>query len=288
MTRFLLSYEGQSLEMSPTEVTWPQTWIASGFDDELAVLRHAFYAVPPNLGPAMLAKLRIGTRLGTRSWSVEASYSTKRKDAINKDATEGGAYDPVPDDEVIRYGIGSEARNIKQSLSTQRFPTSEMLNPAPDEGGLIGVDKDGVHGVDINYGLVTFSVTKQFQRQDITLELREAWEELSDPQHVNNATFRSYPAGEVRFDGVSECTIEGGPTHLIPVTFNFSRRRNQIDYDMQWQAIVIPLVKGWQVIDPRYKTDVDEANSKMKRELQYVYVHDVLPAGDFARLGIAV
>lgn len=287
MPTFKQAWEGQPLEASPTEVTWSQTWTASGFDDELSVFRYAFFHLSPNLGPAMLAKIRVGTRLGTRTWSVEATYSTKRKDAINKDAAEGDE-DPIPDDEVIRYGIGSEARNIKQSLSTQRFPGPAQLNPAPDEGGLIGVDSDGVHGVDINYGLVSFSVTKQFQRQDITQELREAWEELSDPQHVNNATFRTYPAGEVRFDGVSDCTIEGGPTHLIPVTFNFSRRRNQVDYDMQWQAIVIPLVKGWQVIDPRYKTIDDTVNNKVKRELQYVYVHDVLPAGDFSRLGIAV
>lgn len=287
MPTFKEAWQGQPLEGSPNEVTWSQTWTASGFDDELAVFRHAFFHLPPNLGPAMLAKIRVGTRLGTRTWSVEASYSTKRKDAINKDAAQGDS-DPIPDDEVIRYGIGSEARNIKQSLSTQRFPAPPLLNPAPDEGGLIGVDSDGVHGVDVNYGLVSFSVTKQFQRQDITLELRQAWEELSDPQHVNNATFRSYPAGEVRFDGVSDCTIEGGPTHLIPVTFNFSRRRNQVDYDMQWQAIVIPVVKGWQVIDPRYEDKGNTTTSTMRRELKYVYVHDVLPEGDFSRLGIRV
>ena len=284
MPRFQLSYEGQALEMSPTEVTWPQTWIASGFADELAVLRHAFYNVPPNLGPAMLAKLRVGSRLGTNTWSIEASYSTKRKDALNKDAVEGGAYDPVPDDEEIDYGIGSETRNIKKSLATVGYPA--FFGPEPDEGGLIGVDKDGVQGVDIPYGLVSFSITKQFQRQDITPELREAWEELSDPQHINDNTFRGYAAGEVRFDGISNCKVSGGPTHLIPVTFAFSRRKNLTDVDMG-NSIVIPEVKGWQVIDPRFEEKEDVANDKMMRKTLRVYVHDVLPEGDFSRLGIA-
>lgn len=281
------SWGSQGLETTPDEQKADPTWVVSGVDDDVQAGQYAFFHLPQDFGPAKLARMRVGTRLGSRTWAIETHYTTKRKEAINKDAVEGNS-DPLPDGEVIRYGIGSEARNIKQSLATLRYPTSEQLNPAPDEGGLIGVDSDGVHGVDINYGLVSFSVTKQFQRQDLTNTLRSAWEELSDPQHINNATFKGYSAGEVRFDGVSDCTIEGSPTHLIPVTFNFSRRRNQVNYDMQWQAIVIPLVKGWQVIDPRYKTDVDEANSKMKRELQCVYVHDVLPAGDFSRLGITV
>lgn len=278
------SWGSQGLETTPDEQKADPTWVVSGVDDDVQAGQYAFFHLPQNFGPAKLARMRVGTRLGSRTWAIETHYTTKRKEAINKDAVEGNS-DPVTDGEVIRYGIGSEVRNIKKSLATTGYP--DFFGDPPDEGGLIGVDSDGVHGVDINYGLVSFSVTKQFQNQDLTAELREAWEELSDPQHINDDTFRSYPAGEVRFDGVSDCTIEGSPTHLIPITFNFSRRRNQIDVDMG-QAIVIPLVKGWQVIDPRYKTDVDEANSKMKRELQYVYVHDVLPSGDFSRLGIAV
>jgi hypothetical protein len=283
MPTFAISYEGQALEMSPTEVTWPQTWVGTGFSGELELLRHAFFNLPPNLGPAMLAKIRIGSRLGLTAWNVEATYSTKRKDPINKDAVEGES-DPVADDEEIDYGIGTESRNIKKSLATVGYPA--FFGPEPDEGGLIGVDKDGVQGVDINYGLVSFAITKQFQRQDITPELREAWEELSDPQHINDDTFRGYAAGEVRFDGISNCKVSGGPTHLIPVTFAFSRRKNLTDVDMG-NSIVIPEVKGWQVIDPRFKEKEDTANDKMMRETLRVYVHDVLPEGDFSRLGIA-
>jgi hypothetical protein len=280
MPTYALAFDVAPIDMTPDQVTWSQTWIATGFADELTAFRYAWWNTPRELGPARLSKLRIGSRLGMTSWALEASYSTKRETAINQGATEGGTYDPVPDGYVIEYAIGAENRNIRKSLLTQVYHDAGDYT---DPQGLIGLDKDGVHGVDIAYGLVSFSVTKQFQRQDITPELREKWEELSDPQHVNDDTFGGYPAGEVLFVGISNCRVTGSPTNLIPVTFSFERRRNQTAVEFG-PDITIDEIKGWQVVEPRYVEKEDSTNHVMTREIKSVAIHDVFPEADFSEL----
>jgi hypothetical protein len=126
-------------------------------------------------------------------------------------------------------------------------------------------------------------VTKNFRIDEITPELRAKWEELMEPSHVNDAPFGPYAAGEVAFAGVGDCRLEGAPTKRTPVRFSFRRRRNQTEVAFG-PDITVPVVKGWQVVEPRYEEKEDTVNHVMTRKIKEVAIHDVLPEGDFDEL----
>jgi hypothetical protein len=272
---------GESLDIKPSDIRWKKRFVVWGFTAAFEAAGYAFVNLPKFQSTAALEDYRVAELIGSQKWIVEASYSTARKNPINKDAATGDPLEQVSDPVVVEYALGAENRNIKKSLATKIYLPGDL--EVVDTQGLIGVDKDGVHGVDLAYGLVSFSVTKSFRNDEITPELREKWEELSDPQHLNNATFGPYAAGEVLFTGIGQCRLEGAASKRTPVRFEFQRRKNKTSVAFG-PSITIATVKGWQVVEPRFVEKEDATNHILKREIKEVAIHDVYPEADFAEL----
>lgn len=278
------SYESQPIEMSATEVRWPVTHLVYNVPDEFEALKYAFFHLDQTKNTLPLDRLRVGSRVGLTTWAIEAEYNSKRAEAINKDATEGSSV-PGIEAEEVDYQLSGENRNIKQSLETTGHGT--FFKPAPDEGGAIGRDKSSVKGVDVPFPVVQFTVRRQWQRQDITLLMRDTWERTVGK--VNDDTYRGYERGEVRLEGVS-LSLKGLPTQLIPVTFTFAVRFNEADVEFDSgivdDPIVVGDVEGWHVLDQRFEEKEDTDANAMIRRLTYVYKHRVLDYADFSALGV--
>lgn len=278
------AYESQAIEMSATEIRWPVTYFVYNVPNEFEALKHAFFNLPQTKSTLPLDRLRVGSRIGLTTWAIEAEYNSKRAEAINKDATEGSSV-PGLEAEEVDYQVTGENRNIKQSLEWWGYGT--FFKPAPDEKGAIGRDKSSVKGVDVPFPVVQFTVRRQWQRQNITLEMRDTWERTVGK--VNDDTYRGYDKGEVRLEGVS-LSLKGLPTQLIPVTFTFAVRFNEasVEFDsgIVDDPITVPDIEGWHVLDQRFTEQEDTDANAMVRRIAYVYKHRVLDYADFSLLGV--
>ncbi len=278
------AYESQAISMSATDITWPVTYLVYNVPNEFEALKFAFFTLPGTKSTLALDTLRIGSRVGLTTWAVEATYSSKRAEPLNKDAVEGSSI-PGLEAEEVDYQVSGENRNIKLSLETWRYGT--VARPAPDEGGAIGRDKSSVKGVEVPFPVVQFTVRRQWQRQDITLEMRDTWERTVGK--VNDDTYRGYERGEVRFEG-THLSLKGSPSQLIPVAFTFAVRFNdpgiEFDSGTEDDPIIVPDIEGWHVLDQRFEEDKDDAANAMIRRLSFVYKHRVLKYADFSTLGV--
>jgi len=276
------AYESQPISISRTEVDWPVTFNVYNVPNEYEALKFAFFTAPQFKGGNIpLDTMTVGSRLGLTTWAIDAKYNSKRAEPLNKDAVEGSAV-PGLEAEEVDYDLSGENRNIKQSLETWSY-ANPLGDPAPDEGGAIGRDQKSVKGVDIPFPVVTFGVRRQWQRQHITLTMRGVWERMYGK--VNNATFRGYARGEVRFDG-AQCSLKGSPTQLIPVTFKFAARFNAASVPFLEAGFTVANLEGWHVLDQRFTEKEDTGASAMVRRLTHAYKHRVLEYADFSTLGV--
>ena len=172
------------------------------------------------------------------------------------------------------FDTGGGTQHITQSLATTSYGTAP-----PDFNGAIGVTKDSVNGVDIIVPQYNFSETYYFAETYVTDSYKSTIADLTGK--INDATFRTFAAGEVLFRGASGSQRGNGDWEI---TFKFSQSPNVTA--MTIGSIAGIAKDGWQYLWVRYQ-DVEDTAAKavVKRPLA-VYVEDVYESGDFAGLGI--
>lgn len=262
----------------------PQEWLIHDVGDELSALIFALGDLPPFFGGAAMASLSIAKREADDVWRVAVKYSLSRSNPIS--SVPGGSGDGNLEDPEITYELGGETRHVTDSLSSLMYRTGndgEMeevtLGSEP-----IGVTKDEVKGCDVPFPLVNTAETHYFPaaklRGDAGRTLRRKWERVYGK--LNNAEFRGYPEGEVRFDGLSLRQKGNKP---VAVTFKFVRRETLTDVPIG--PFTIPKIPGWAIPDPRWMEVKNSTTKTMTRKVREVYLHTAIRSADFADLGIS-
>jgi len=275
----VLAYEATPIELSNEGIRVSQTWVVTFADDEIAAAQAALLTLPPYYRSLALERVSVSAREGMTTWKVEVEYSSQQSKPIS--AVQSNLEDPE-----VSYTLSGETKHITQSLST-RGKTADGIDINGTgtitvvDNGVIGVEKDSVKGADILVPVVTFSETHYFLKKNVTRALRTKWESMF--ARTNNATFRGYEAGEVLFEGC-QTTVKGGAEGVVPVTFQFKRRANVDDEDIG--GIVLD-VTGWELVDMRYKDELNTTSKRTEKKPSKVLLHTVYKSGNFADLGIS-
>lgn len=273
---------------------YKKSWKLFGSSDDLAIhddinrtlsLRALFWDYPGNPDMRLQAESYSVEYLGDDAWQLEVTY------------TKDGAEDPEKADPLRRtrsFDTGGGTQHITQSLPVGqgqgldfefRYPAG-----AANQSGAIGVDGDSVSGVDIVVPALTWTESYDVPHQFITANYIKSLSKLTGS--VNNATFRTFPAGEVLFLGASgsqewDSDRGDGPWNL---SYKFSQSPNA-GAGKTLAALTIGSIAniakdGHDYLWVRYEDSVN-ANVLIKQP-KAVYVNRVYRREDFTQLGIGV
>jgi len=214
--------------------------------------------------------------LGDDAWHVEIQYEKVGADAQEPDPlkrsrsfdTSGGTQHKTQ-----AYSVGSGS-----TLDFEyRYPSS-----ATNMSGAIGVDDNSVHGVDVVVPALTWTETYDVPHSYVTANYIKTVAGLTGT--VNNATFRTFEAGEVLFMGATgsqewDDQKGNGPWSL---SFKFAASKNETGITIG--SISGIQKKGWHYLWVRYETAAD--TSSVFQRPKAVYVSKVYQEGSFSGLGI--
>ena len=192
----------------------------------------------------------------------------------------------------VRYRTEREEEDFSNSVSfevsgTQTKQTHSLLTRGGfaaggmtprNYGGLIGVTDDGVEGVDIDTAVSTFTESVYFYPWFLTSNyvafLSRAY------GRVNNAPFRGFDIGEVRFLGASGGCRRGDKA--VELTFKFAVSPNAQNI---WIGnIYVPFKFGWDYLWVRW-ADMKYGGVTVKVPIE-AYVEQIYYGMNFGSLGI--
>jgi hypothetical protein len=226
----------------------------------------AYWQYPGVPGMQLTAEQYGVSYLGDKAWQVTISYE------------KGGAEDGT---EPLKRARSFDTTGGTQHL-TQAYAESRFGAGAPDQKKAIGVDSNGVNGVDV--------VVPQLQWQESydvpNAYVTSAWIRgvAGVTGTTNNASFRGFEAGEVLFVGCSgsqewDDQKGRGPWSL---SFRFVASKNVTGETIG--DITGVAKKGHEYLWVRYEDAVD--SSTLLKKPKAVYVNQVYRPADFSALGI--
>jgi len=187
-------------------------------------------------------------------------------------------YGPVPQtgDVTATFDITGETYRRLHTIQTvgSYAPAGQT---APATHGLIGQTPDGVEGVELQAAVYNFTETHYFADAVVTEEYRKTLADLFD--HVNQAPFRGFPAGEVVFAGATGQQRASGDWQI---TFHFSRHPNVTGQTIDEISGIDK--KGWEYLWLRHKTVKDDVTGWPAEKPIAVYVEKVRETGDFSTM----
>lgn len=213
-------------------------------------------------------------------WDVTVTY------------TKTGGDDDNPLRRTRSFDTGGATAHMTQAISSPTFPTGEQRFPpsAPDQKGAIGVDGQRVVGVDVVTPALTWTEAYDVPGAYVTPAYIKMLSELTGS--VNNATFRTFRAGEVLFVGCSgsqewDSEKGDGPWSL---SYKFTASGN-CGGGQTYPALTVGDITdvqkdGHDFLWVSYEAAV--SSSSLLRVPKYVYVNKVYRRADFSRLGIGV
>ena len=202
----------------------------------------------------------------------------------------GGNAQEAGDDAEYEFDISASTSHITTSIATDGGYAAggSSGGVVPTFGGLIGVTKDGVEGVDIYTPVSSFGFTRTFAAEDVTLEYVDTIESLVGT--FNNADFDGRPAGEVLFIG---CTGRQRANGDWVLTFRFARSKNKSNFVVNPSAdvadqITVSSKRGWDYLWVFYEDVVDADVDRIVKRAVAAYVEQVYEAGDLSLLNLGV
>lgn len=266
------------------------SWFGHGSDDPDDVDAAIALVVPTGTATTGYTLRTLSrTPLGGLCWKVTATYA--RDDERQADG-EGGATpsddpptEPAGTDPLggeWAFQIGGGTQQIYQSLAT-RYNVAAAGGAGPDFKRAIGVTKDGVDGIDIGSGRLTFTVT--LERQFVTLDYIRTLAELA--YTTNDAAFCGWSRGELLFEGVSGQGRYGRiePSERpVSLTYSFQAGETVSPYTLN-ADIEFPDVRPFDYVWAYYEP-VDVAGPPPRTIQRAVagYVERVYRETDFRRL----
>lgn len=199
------------------------------------------------------------------------------------DATVAYKKSAKPEVGLVKYAFSTKGGSQKITHAIADVAQYTASGTAPDMQGAIGVTKDSIEGVEVPLPQFTWTETWKMPIAMLTDAYKVTLAGLT--ARVNNATFRGFAIGEVRFDGV-DGSIErqdSQETALNPeLTFAFSASPNAVGLAVG--PITGIAKKGWEYAWVLYEDDTSQ--HRMVKSPIAVYVQQVLFYGNFAGLGI--
>jgi hypothetical protein len=218
--------------------------------------------------------------LGDNAWQVTINYE--------KAGAEPQSSDPLKRSRSFDTTGGTQ--HITQAHDDRRYPLFAIggLSAAPDQQKAIGVDSNGVNGVDIISPQLQWQEQYDVPNAYVTSNYIKTLATITGT--TNDASFRSFPAGEVLFAGCSgsqEWDDEKGrgPWSL---SYRFIASPNA-GSGQSVPAITIGSIggiekKGHEYLWVRYE-DAQSSNTLIKQP-RAVYVDRVYRESSFSLLGI--
>ena len=225
-----------------------------------------YWQYPGVSGMQLMAESYSVSFLGDNAWQLTINYS--------KDGAEDG-------ESPLKRARSFDTTGGTQHM-TQAFAEARFGSGAPDQRKAIGVDSNGVNGVDV--------VVPQLQWQE-SYDVPNAYVTDAYIRGVsgvtgttNNATFRGFEAGEVLFVGCSgsqewDDQKGRGPWSL---SFRFVASKNVTGETIGDISGVAK--KGHEYLWVRYEDAVD--SSVLMKKPKAVYVNKVYRESAFSALGI--
>lgn len=266
------------------ESTYTKSWKAFGTSDDVTLHREInaqlssllYWQYPDQPGAALYVDSYTVNYLGDQAWQVTASY---KKAGIEDDTKR------EPLKRSRSFETGGATTHITQALYEVPFPGG-----APYQHFAIGVDGNGVSGVDIVTPALNWTEDYEVPHSYVTSVYIKTLATLTGT--VNNATFRSFAAGEVLFLGASgghewDTDRGDGPWKL---SYKFVASPNA-GSGQSTPAITVGDItgitkKGHEYMWVRYEDSVSD-NTLLKKP-KHVYVNQVYREANFAALGIGV
>jgi len=221
--------------------------------------------------------------LGDDAWHVEIQY-----EKIGADAQE-----PDPLRRSRSFDTSGSTQHITQALNQIKYPSDivageQIPGGSTDLEGAIGVDDNGVSGVDIVVPQLTWTETYDVPSAYVTSNYIKSAAAMTGC--VNDANFRTFKPGEVLFLGMSgsqewDQSKGNGPWTL---SYKFAASPNA-GAGQTMPAIEIGSIdgvekKGHEYLWVRYESSV-ESTSLIKKPAR-VYVAQVYQEKNFSGLGI--
>jgi hypothetical protein len=190
-----------------------------------------------------------------------------------------------PGDSNTTFCIGFQSLNIKATKPSAVVGTySTMAGGAPDHEGAIAVDGQGnVNGVDLDFPTYTWTETHILPDSSVTNAYKGALYAVANSP-VNNASFKGFAAGEVKFMGVEGSQRgKGGDWEL---NFKFAASPNSTSIEVGDITGIVK--KGWEILWMYFEESVATMGSDKARAVKArdVYVHQVYKSSDFSTMGI--
>jgi hypothetical protein len=178
------------------------------------------------------------------------------------------------------YGFDTTGgtQHITQSLETVAA-YAPPAKTAPDHKGAIGVTKDSVEGVDVVVPAFAWTETHYLSNAVVTDAYKTILKNMTG--RWNDAPWRTYEAGEVKFGGVVGARRSG---EFWELTFKFAESPNVTGITIG--DITGISKQGWDYLWVQYEdTEDDTAKAIVKRPVA-VYVERVAYSGSFGDLGL--
>jgi len=220
--------------------------------------------------------------LGDNAWQVTINYAKDGAEDGDNPLKRSRSFDTTGGTQHITQAAQGDIVGVSGNAVTTASPERRFPPSAPMMNGAIGVDSNGVNGVDI--------VSPQLQWQEqydvpdayITSAYIRGLAGITGT--VNNASFRGFAAGEVLFLGCSgnqewDDQKGRGPWSL---TYRFAASQNVTNKTIGSISGIDK--KGHEYLWVRYEDAV--SSSSLIKQPKAVYVDKVYMDGDFSGLGI--
>lgn len=258
------------------------TFIGEGSDDSAEVAASAYSSLPaaavnPDGGPNLLRQEIRLRRVGHLHWQAVVSY------APADDAQE----EPETGDIEVSFDTTAGGTQ-KRTWGTNQVSYYAGGNTANLHNGALGVKqtKDGlqIEGIDVPLPALDFSITGYLAEEVVTYSFVKMLAGMKGT--VNNATFYTFDAGEVLFNGAVGSQRGRGDWRM---TYNFSASQNLsgLEFVGIGGTITVTTKKGWQYLELLYEPDVAGSGpAALVPKPLYAIVSDVFQEADFSDLGI--
>jgi len=223
------------------------------------------------------APISIGRPSGRTIFKQDLSWAIAEGDLWHVTFNYGLSTPPTPGNVDFTFDTAGGTENVKQSIQTVN--SYALTGTAPDFGGLINVESDGVKGVDIPKSAFKWTETHTLPLASMTFSYGELLEALTNA--TNASQFRGKAARTVIFRGA-----QGGKKDEETGVMTFAFEKGAHATNLTVGGINGIEKEAWDYLWALKKPFTDASSKQSVLKTVAVYVERVSPPLDFSLLGI--
>ena len=241
-----------------------------------------YWQYPGSPSMQLMAESYSVSFLGDNAWQVTIQYEKNGAEDGDAPLKRSRSFDTTGGTQHITQAAQGDIVGVSGNAVTTASPERRFPPSAPMMNGAIGVDSNGVNGVDIVSPQLQWQEQYDVPNAYITSAYIRGLAGITGT--VNNASFRGFASGEVLFLGCSgnqewDDQKGRGPWSL---TYRFVASQNVTNKTIGSISGIDK--KGHEYLWVRYEDAV--SSSSLIKQPKAVYVDKVYMDGDFSGLGI--